>query len=102
MPGEPLAGRFEAETAWLRACHAGGAVIGTACSGALLLAHAGLLDGHDATTHWAFTEDFRRSYPAVKVCPGRALVASGSEQRLVMAGGGTTWLDLAIYLIARR
>ena len=101
MPGEPLAGRFEAETAWLRACHAGGAVIGTACSGALLLAHAGLLDGHDATTHWAFTEDFRRSYPAVKVCPGRALVASGSEQRLVMAGGGTTWLDLAIYLIAR-
>ncbi len=101
MPGESLAGRFEAEIAWLRACHAGGAVIGTACSGALLLAHAGLLDGHDATTHWAFSEDLRRSYPAVKVCPGRALVASGSEQRLVMAGGGTTWLDLAIYLIAR-
>ena len=101
MPGESLAGRFEAEIAWLRACHAGGAVIGTACSGALLLAHAGLLDGHDATTHWAFSEDLKRSYPAVKVCPGRALVASGSEQRLVMAGGGTTWLDLAIYLIAR-
>jgi transcriptional regulator GlxA family with amidase domain len=101
MPGEALDGRFEAEAAWLRACHAGGAVIGTACSGALLLAHAGLLDGHDATTHWAFTEDLKLSYPAVKVCPGRALVASGNEQRLVMAGGGTTWLDLAIYLIAR-
>ena len=101
MPGEPLDGRFEAEIEWLRACHAGGAVIGTACSGALLLAHAGLLDGHDATTHWAFNEDLQRTYPAVKVCPGRALVASGSEQRLVMAGGGTTWLDLAVYLIAR-
>ncbi len=101
MPGESLAGRFEAEIAWLRECHAAGAVIGAACSGALLLAQAGLLDGHDATTHWAFSEEMQRSYPAVKVCPQRALVVSGVEQRLVMAGGGTTWLDLAIYLIAR-
>jgi transcriptional regulator GlxA family with amidase domain len=101
MPGESLEGRFEAEIAWLKTCYEQGSVIGTACSGALLLAHAGLLDGCDATTHWAFNEDLRRSYPAVKVCPGRALVTSGREQRLVMAGGGTTWLDLAVYLIAR-
>lgn len=101
LPGESLQGRFESEIAWLKECHAKGAVIGTACSGALLLAEAGLLDGHDATTHWAFSEDMQRSYPAVRVCPQRALVASGAEQRLVMAGGGTTWLDLAIFLIAR-
>jgi transcriptional regulator GlxA family with amidase domain len=101
MPGESLKGRFQAEIAWLRECHANGAVIGTACSGALLLAEAGLLDGFDATTHWAFSDDMQRSYPAVRVCPQRALVASGAEQRLVMAGGGTTWLDLAIFLIAR-
>jgi transcriptional regulator GlxA family with amidase domain len=101
MPGESLAGRFEPEIAWLRQCHAAGSIIGTACSGALLLAQAGLLDGHDATTHWAFSEDMQRSYPAVRVCPERALVASGAEQRLVMAGGGTTWLDLAIFMIAR-
>jgi transcriptional regulator GlxA family with amidase domain len=101
LPGESLAGRFEAEIEWLKSCYAQGAVIGTACSGALLLAHAGLLDGQDATTHWAFNDDLQRSYPSVKVCPGRALVVSGREQRLVMAGGGTTWLDLAIYLIAR-
>jgi transcriptional regulator GlxA family with amidase domain len=101
LPGESLAGRFEAEIAWLRDCYERGAVIGTACSGALLLAHAGLLDGHDATTHWAFNDDLQRQYPAVKVCPGRALVVSGREARLVMAGGGTTWLDLAVYLIAR-
>ncbi len=101
MPGESLRGRFEPEIAWLRDCHAKGAVIGAACSGSLLLAHAGLLDGFDATTHWAFSDDMQRSYPAVRVCPQRALVASGAEQRLVMAGGGTTWLDLAIFLIAR-
>jgi transcriptional regulator GlxA family with amidase domain len=101
MPGESLEGRFAAEIAWLRTCYEQGSVIGTACSGALLLAHAGLLDGQDATTHWAFNDDLQRSYPAVKVCPGRALVTSGREARLVMAGGGTTWLDLAVYLIAR-
>lgn len=101
MPGESLEGRFEAEIDWLKACYAQGSVIGTACSGALLLAHAGLLDGHDATTHWAFNDDLQRSYPAVKVCPDRALVTSGREARLIMAGGGTTWLDLAVYLIAR-
>jgi transcriptional regulator GlxA family with amidase domain len=43
----------------------------------------------------------RQRYPAVKVLPQRALVISGAEQRLVMAGGGTSWLDLALYLIAR-
>lgn len=43
----------------------------------------------------------QRDIPAVRVCPQRALVVSGAGQRLVMAGGGTTWLDLAIYLIAR-
>ena len=102
MPGESLAGRFEAEFAWLRACYEHGSVIGTACSGALLLAHAGLLDGQEATTHWAFDEDLKRDFPTIKLCPGRALVTSGHESRLVMAGGGTTWLDLAVYLIARR
>ena len=101
MPGESLAGRFEEEIAWLKTCYEQGSVIGTACSGALLLAHAGLLDGEEATTHWAFDEDLKRGFPSVKVCPGRALVTSGREARLVMAGGGTTWLDLAVYLIAR-
>lgn len=33
--------------------------------------------------------------------PNRALVVSGEEQRIVMAGGGTTWMDLALFLIAR-
>jgi len=37
----------------------------------------------------------------VNVCAQRALVVSGEGQRLVMAGGGTSWLDLALYLIAR-
>lgn len=100
-PGEPLVDRFQAQIAWLKQQHAVGATLATACSGAMLLAEAGLLDGHDATTHWAWCDVLRREHPAVKVREQRALVVSGEGQRLVMAGGGTTWLDLALYLIAR-
>jgi transcriptional regulator GlxA family with amidase domain len=100
-PGESLTGRFDQELEYLRRCHQGGALVATACSGALLLAEAGLLDGLDATTHWAYCEVFERRYPKVRLHGQRALVISGEENRLIMAGGGTTWLDLALYLIAR-
>ena len=68
---------------------------------AMLLAEAGLLNGHEATTHWAYCDILRRRYPEVNVQSQRALVVSGEGQRLVMAGAGTSWLDLALYLIAR-
>jgi len=100
-PGTSVAGRFTAEVDWLRRCHAKGATIATACSGAVLLAATGLLDGCEATTHWAFCDTIRSQFPQVKVLPQRALVVSGEGQRLVMAGGGTSWLDLGLYLIAR-
>ena len=100
-PGEPLAGRYPAEVEWLRRCYAAGATLASACSGAMLLAEAGLLDGHAATTHWAYCDVLRQRHPKVDVHPQRALVVSGEGQRLVMAGGGTSWFDLALYLIAR-
>jgi putative intracellular protease/amidase len=63
-PGESIARRFTDTVAWLRQCYDAGATLASACSGALLLAEAGLLDGCEATTHWASCEDMRRSYPA--------------------------------------
>jgi transcriptional regulator GlxA family with amidase domain len=100
-PGEPIEGRFDDIVHWLQRCHERGAILATACSGALLLGEAGLLGGQDATTHWAYCDILAQRYPTVRVHPQRALVVSGEGQRLVMAGGGTTWLDLALYLIAR-
>lgn len=100
-PGEPLAGRFPAEIAYLQEAYERGAIVATACSSAMLLAEAGLLNGNEATTHWAYCDVMARVYPDIKVRRQRALVASGEGQRLVMAGGGTSWLDLALYLIAR-
>lgn len=100
-PNDPCEGLFDREIAWLKRCHSRGAILASACSGALLLAEAGLLDGHDATTHWAFCEAIGKRHPAIRMRPQSALVVSGEGQRLIMAGGGTSWADLALYLIAR-
>jgi transcriptional regulator GlxA family with amidase domain len=100
-PQMKLDGRFQTEIAWIRKQFEGDAIIATACSGAVLLAAAGLLDGLEATTHWAYCDVMEQRYPTIRVLRDRALVASGVGQRLVMAGGGTTWLDLTLYLLSR-
>lgn len=100
-PGEPITGRFSDAVAWLGKCYEAGATIASACSGALLLAEAGLLDGCDATTHWAYCEGLRRHYPRVSVHPARCLVASGDGQRIITSGGVTSYLDLGLFLVAR-
>ena len=83
---EETRGRWPAAVAWLKAQHAQGAIICSACTGSLMLAEAGLLDGEEATCHWAATETIRRRYPEVRLRPERVLVTSGSEHRLVTAG----------------
>lgn len=93
--------RYTAECAWLVERHEAGATLASVCSGALLLAEAGLLDHLEATTHWAYCDALARRYPKVRVKPESALVVTGEGQRLVMAGGGTSWQDLALYLVAR-
>ncbi|MGH8165876.1 MAG: DJ-1/PfpI family protein, partial [Woeseiaceae bacterium] len=55
-PGAPLADRFSDEIAWLRQRYNAGATIAAGCSGAMLLAEAGLLDGWEATTHWGWCD----------------------------------------------
>ena len=100
-PGEPLEERFAAEISFLKQRYADGAIIATACSGAMLLADGGLLDGLDATTHWAWCQAMSERHPTIKVREQSALIVTGEGQRLVMAGGGTSWLDLSLYLVAR-
>jgi transcriptional regulator GlxA family with amidase domain len=100
-PGESIAGRFDHAVAWLRQCYHAGVTLASACSGTLLLAEAGLLDNCEATTHWAYCDDLRRSYPRITVHPARCLVASGDGQRIITSGGGTSYLDLGLFLIAR-
>ena len=71
------------------------------CSGALVLAEAGLLEGQEATSHWATAGLFRDHYPAVRFCPERILCNSGHDGKLVTTGGASSWQDLALYLIGQ-
>ncbi len=86
---------------WLRRLHERGAMICSVCSGSILLAGAGLLDGRPATTHWAYIDHFREFFPAIDLQPNRILLPSGPDQGIVTAGGMAAWEDLALYLIAR-
>jgi transcriptional regulator GlxA family with amidase domain len=100
-PGADLSGCYRQEIDWIRWCYAGGTVLATVCSGALMPAEAGLLDGQDVTSHWGYCDALSVKYPSLRVHPHRALVVSGEGSRIVMAGGGTSWQDLALFLIAR-
>ncbi|HYE46563.1 MAG TPA: GlxA family transcriptional regulator, partial [Caulobacter sp.] len=70
--------------------------IASVCSGAYILAQAGLLDGRRATTHWGRTDHFRRTYPAVKLEPDRIFVRDGP---VWTSAGITAGIDLALALI---
>jgi transcriptional regulator GlxA family with amidase domain len=98
---EETRGRWPEVAGWLRGQHAQGALICSVCTGSLLLAEAGLLDGEEATCHWAATDQIRKRYPAIRLCPERVLVSSGVEHRLVTSGGNASWTDLALYIVAR-
>ncbi len=101
MDGETWAtGRYSEEVRWLKTMHARGAVICSACSGALLLAETGLLDGEDVTTHWTLERTFRDNFPEVRLRLERELIIS-ADGTLVMSGASTAWHDLALYLISR-
>lgn len=100
-PTEALDERYDAAARWIRECHGAGSLIASACSGALLLARTGLLEGLDATSHWAYCDALRCQYPGTRWHPDRALVMSGEGQRIVMAGSGTAWHQLVLALIAR-
>jgi len=100
-PDDSIRGRYPALVDWVRRRYEAGAAVYSACSGAILLAETGLLDGCEATSHWAYAELFARDYPAVRFRPEPNLVFAEPGGRIVTAGGTTSWHDLALHLIAR-
>lgn len=105
----PLGGRVtetdadeahEAEiVAWLRAAIRPGIVLVSICSGALLAARAGLLDGHECTTHHATIAELAQLAPAARVRENRLFVEDG--ERLTSAGI-TAGIDLMLPIVAQR
>jgi len=91
-----LTGTPEVREALRRA--AGHARVMSICTGAFLLAEAGLLDDRPATTHWAYADDFRRRYPRVKLDPGVLFVDDGD---VLTSAGVAAGIDLCLHVIRR-
>jgi transcriptional regulator GlxA family with amidase domain len=100
-PDDHMRGRYPKLMTWLQEQYRGGAHLYSACSGAIVLAEAGLLDHLNATSHWIYGDVFRRCYPKVRFHPEPNLVIADTNGRLVTAGGTTSWHDLAMHIIAK-
>ncbi|MFE1995437.1 GlxA family transcriptional regulator [Streptomyces parvulus] len=113
VPDRPLADAPEADTLvvpgghgtrapdpgltdWLRAHGPRARRLVSVCTGAVLLARAGLLDGRRATTHWAYCDRLAREHPAVDVDPDPIYVRDG---RVATSAGVTSGIDLALALV---
>lgn len=96
---QPLGLRDNLERDWVIDQHKNGTRIVAACSGAVYLAEIGLLDGIEATTHWAYKDLFQRFYPRVKLNLDRNICFANSKYGIVTSGGTTAWQELSLFLI---
>jgi transcriptional regulator GlxA family with amidase domain len=97
VPGGVGARRRPPElVAWLREHAPRARRVASVCTGAFLLAEAGLLDGRRVTTHWAHCAELSRQYPAVEVDPDPIFITDG---RVATSAGVTAGIDLALALV---
>ncbi|MFF4250089.1 GlxA family transcriptional regulator [Streptomyces sp. NPDC001663] len=94
--GTRRTGRDARLTDWLREHGPRAERLVSVCTGALLLAEAGLLDGRRATTHWAHCAKLARDHPAVEVDPDPIYIRDG---QVATSAGVTSGIDLALALV---
>lgn len=82
--------------AWVQGQAADARRTASVCSGAYVLAQAGLLDGRRATTHWNRSADFARRYPRVRLDPDRIFVRDG---HIWTSAGITAGIDMSLAII---
>jgi transcriptional regulator GlxA family with amidase domain len=83
---------------WVRGISRSGAVVASVCTGSLVLAAAGLLDGKPATTHWQSLELLPTLGTDIEVRPDDRFVDNGS---VITAAGVSAGIDMALHLVAR-
>lgn len=89
---------YVAELALIRRYREQGVRVAAACSGTLLLALSGVLDGHAATTSWWLAAEFQRRFPAVRLQPDAMVVDDGC---VLTSGAGSAYYGLLLNEIAR-
>jgi transcriptional regulator GlxA family with amidase domain len=95
--GVDTAATCERTLAFVRAMAKRGVRIASVCSGAFILAEAGLLDGRRATTHWQRTRQFVAAYPKVKLEADRIYTRDGN---IWTSAGITAGIDLSLAMVA--
>jgi transcriptional regulator GlxA family with amidase domain len=88
----------EAVRAWLRGTAESGALMTSVCTGSLVFADAGLLDGKPATTHWGSLELLPTLGREIEVRPDDRFVDTGE---VITAAGVSAGIDMALHLVAR-
>ena len=82
----------------LRRAAARGAILVSICDGAFVLAHAGLLDGRRATTHWADLADLKAQFPDIRTKDDVLYVDEGN---IITSAGGASGIDACLHLVRR-
>ena len=90
--------RDDSVNEWINATAAKAQLIASVCTGAFMLAKAGLLKGKKATTHWEDIDDLRIQFPEVQVCEGVRWVDEG---QVVTSAGIAAGIDMSLHLVAR-
>lgn len=83
---------------WIAKQYKNGAEIATMCSGAFMLASAGLLEGKNCSTHWNYANKFRALFPNVNLQPDELIT---DENGIYTNGGAYSFLNLVIYLVEK-
>lgn len=83
---------------WLVNQYKNGAEVATICTGAFMLAAAGLLDGKNCSTHWSVSENFRTMFPKVNLCTDKLIT---DEKGIYTNGGAYSFLNLMVYLVEK-
>lgn len=98
MDEMPSAADARELAAWIKHSHQQGAIVGSICLGAFLLAITGLLDGRTATTHWTHGEELARQFPKLKVDTDKPIVDDGD---IITTGGLMAWAEIGLRLVDR-
>ncbi|MBU1236962.1 MAG: DJ-1/PfpI family protein [Gammaproteobacteria bacterium] len=83
---------------WIAGRHNDARLTASVCTGAFLLARAGVLDGKSATTHWEDIPDLRAMFPQLQVLENRRWVDEG---KVVTSGGISAGIDMSLHLVER-
>jgi transcriptional regulator GlxA family with amidase domain len=96
VPAHSIGGVDERYLDVIRDAHARGAWILSVCSGAFVLAEAGVLEGHRATTHWMHTDRLAAQYPGITVDPDVLFV---EDAKVITSAGTAAGIDAALHLV---